>query len=819
MNEAVEQYGGKGSSLMHLHRRGYNVPPFIVLSVRELATVTSLPIPKQMDALRDLWQNLSKEQQDFNKNASFAVRSSAVAEDGKESSFAGQFKTVLEVKDADVPAAISSVLDSVSSPQVIAYLQEKGQNVRLEMAVIIQQMVPATVAGVAFGRHPLSGNENQKVINAVAGLGDKLVDGSENADSYVFENKQLLKQHIEGEEPLLDHNACTIILDVLEQLYLLTGSAQDIEFAFVDDIFYLLQARPITATGITPNKIAWDNSNIIESYPGLTLPLTFSFIEKMYEAVYRQFSAVLGVSPKRVRNNETIYANMLGLLNGRVYYNLNNWYAALAQLPGYSINASFMEKMMGVKEKAQVNLNLQKTSRLQSWWEAGKAISGILLSLAKSRKATAHFKSRFNDVYRGFAKENFFKSPLPQLWNRYESFAQLMIKEWKAPLANDLFAMIYFGSLQKLCKRLLPQQEDLHNRLLAGSEDVSTTEPMRLLPKLAAEIAAEESLKVLALKGDPDALWKVLNNGTYPRLLINIQQYLEAWGERCIAELKLETITYQQDPLGLLSVLINYVKQGNFTSPLKLDAEQKRKQAELEYFGAAKGFLKKKMARHVLNQARYFVSNRENLRYFRTRGFGMVRRIVLAMGEQLHQSKILDKAGDVFYLDLSELEMASKGNCNSFSRQIAERKQAYALYDTLPLPERLYTNGQPQMPVLLPEALAQEGNAQLLQGIGCSPGVVRGEVCKITSAAGEVLAHNSILTTYATDPGYVVHFAGAKAILTERGSLLSHAAIVSREMGIPCVVGIPNLMNSLKNGDEVILDGSTGLVKIISNNE
>ena len=72
------------------------------------------------------------------------------------------------------------------------------------------------------------------------------------------------------------------------------------------------------------------------------------------------------------------------------------------------------------------------------------------------------------------------------------------------------------------------------------------------------------------------------------------------------------------------------------------------------------------------------------------------------------------------------------------------------------------------------------------------------------------------MVTYATDPGYVVMFSSSKGILTERGSLLSHAAIVSREMNIPCIVGITGLMEQLNHGDEIIMDGSTGVVKILN---
>src|SRR5262249_45103000 len=94
----------------------------------------------------------------------------------------------------------------------------------------------------------------------------------------------------------------------------------------------------------------WDNSNIIESYYGVTTPLTFTFARRVYEDVYGQFCRLMGVSELLIETHRHVFANMVGLVRGRVYYNLLNWYRTLGLLPGFAFNRGFMERMMGVRE-------------------------------------------------------------------------------------------------------------------------------------------------------------------------------------------------------------------------------------------------------------------------------------------------------------------------------------------------------------------------------------------------------------------------------------------------------------------------------------
>jgi len=247
-------------------------------------------------------------------------------------------------------------------------------------------------------------------------------------------------------------------------------------------------------------------------------------------------------------------------------------------------------------------------------------------------------------------------------------------------------------------------------------------------------------------------------------------------------------------------------------------AESQRIAAEQTMHNALKNKpLQRLLFNHVLKKARYFVSNRENLRYERTKAFAIVRQLSLAMGERLAEQNHLQQPRDVFYLTQSEIFNFIDNNqlTQNLNSIVAERKTLYARYESVHVPERFTSNGSHLPDFQQKTETKLNGHASQLKGIAACAGVVQGVVQVVHHPHEVTKLQGDILVTISTDPGWVVLFPGCKGILVERGSLLSHAAIVSREMGIPCVVGVPNLTHSLKTGDKVLMNGGTGEIKIL----
>jgi pyruvate,water dikinase len=207
----------------------------------------------------------------------------------------------------------------------------------------------------------------------------------------------------------------------------------------------------------------------------------------MYESVYIQLCRLLGVSEADLTKNAGVFANMLGLINGRVYYNLLSWYKALALLPGYHLNAEFMEKMMGVKERFELK-DLPKRSK---WTERARVlimIKSMISNLRALPKMRVTFQADFQKVMDEFNQIPLHEKDSHELMELILRFEQTLLKKWKAPLVNDFYAMIYFGFTQKLAEKYqLP--EGIHNQLLSSAGDIISVEPIHQIEKIVDKIS------------------------------------------------------------------------------------------------------------------------------------------------------------------------------------------------------------------------------------------------------------------------------------------------------------------------------------------
>jgi pyruvate,water dikinase len=853
--------GGKAKNLFNLEEIGINVPRFIVLPQEVLMSLLPQEIlHSEHKTITDFIQQINIPQNitadiisNFPGTKYFAVRSSAADEDQVDFSFAGQFESYLFVTKENLADKIKSVWCSLFAERVLAYYKNNNLNHRSSIAVIIQEMIDAEAAGVVFGINPINGNKNEKWISAVFGLGEGLVSGELNADHFIIKNgiittqlankthqivmgsssaggtKQTEVVKEKQDLPALTHAQIIELENILNLLCKEFGTPQDVEFAVKDDKLFILQARPITTlhklNDQTGARIVWDNSNIIESYPGVTTPLTFSFIRDSYESAYKLFCGYMGVSQSVIKQNERVFANTLGLINGRVYYNLKTWYHMLAMVPGYSINARFMESMMGVKERFDIPESY-RLSKGVAWRQIIKMLVNMyrrFLSLSQERK---NFTDLLNKTISAYKKINFAEKKAEELMQLYLAFEKTLLNEWKAPLLNDFFAMIGYGMLQKRCKKYaISENPNIHNDLLCGSSDIISTQPIHRSIAIATAISADEELRELFRSADEDTIWKKLSihkDEKYGSLKKDIDHYISDFGERCIGELKLESVSYTQEPSKFIKVLKSYVETGITAAKTSGKIEEEiRRNAEQELEATLKNkWYKKWKLKRTLKTARDLVSARENLRYERTRAFGMVREIFSAIGERFYSEGLIESGRDIFYLTKEEIFSFIEGTSvtQNIKALINLRKKEFEGYKQQnPPSERFATYGTVYHANDFFNSSRVEKTDGNMKGIGCCPGVVRGKVKVVLDASKVSSLNGDILVTSSTDPGWVTLFPGAAGIITERGSVLSHSAIVSREMGKPCIVSVSGLLKTLKTGDEIEMNGSTGVIKFIKN--
>jgi len=762
-NYDITKIGGKAGALAKLAGVFDNIPRWFVVGA-DGATKG-----KVADALAA-----------FDEVTLFAVRSSADIEDGGDNSFAGQFETFLNVAKADVYESVQKVRDSAVSRRVAAYKQEHGITAATKTAVLVQPMINADFAGVAFGANPVTGNTKQCVISTVKGLGDKLVDGSVDGDTFI-----VTEGNVSG-RGVLTHEQCKEVAEMAKKASRFFGYYQDIEWAYEKGKLYLLQSRPITSLRKFTEKTGyiniWDNSNIAESYNGITTPLTFSFIRLAYEHVYREMCRMLGVSEKKIAENDYIFTHMLGLSDGQVYYNLLSWYKLVAILPGYKTNGKFMEQMMGVKESLPPEV--RRLLPPPSDASVATAVKRLWKHYRRNEKNVAGFFELLNSTIKARDLSGYSLFELAQYYRELEA---KLLKNWDAPVINDFFAMIFYGLLKSTSKKWCGiEDENKFNGLLRNTGDIISAEPARLVRVMAEKKAKGEDIAE------------------------KIAGYLDKFGDRCINELKLESETLVDNP----QILYNAID--SFAAKLNSGGGQAVKDDFDEHKIINSAGIKKPVFKWILKNARRTIRNRENLRFERTRVFGTVRGIFKEIGMRLASFKVIDNAADIFYLEVGEVLGYIEGTATTYNLAglAALRKAEFAGFKRL-ADDRFDTYDCVGLSARHTKQAAAEPGGDILTGLGCCPGIVRGYARVITDPENANIHPNEILVAQRTDPGWIMLFPVAAGVLVEYGSLLSHAAIVVREMGIPAVVSVKNLFANVQTGDLIELDGEKGLVTII----
>ena len=401
----------------------------------------------------------------------------------------------------------------------------------------------------------------------------------------------------------------------------------------------------------------------------------------------------------------------------------------------------------------------------------------------------------------------------------YKNFENTLLLKWKAPLINDFFAMIWFGILKKMSKKNCPNEPNIHNDLLCGSQDIISVEPVHKSISISQEIQKNKASKEFFLQNSPKQIWQNIST-SFPEIKEKIDDFIEKFGNRCVGELKLETISYSEDPTLYVKLIKSYVEQGVTNKNISANIEEElRVKAEDKIFEALKGkSFKRFVFKYILRKTRKLVSNRENLRFERTRGFGMVRKMFIELGKRWQKEGYLKHERDIFYLELNEITSAENEFDLSLKQKIESREEEFENYKNQEPPkERFFTYGNNFADEYIYSTEKVEEIKGDLEGIGCSPGIVQSKVCVVENPSEIDSLKGDILVARSTDPGWVTLFPTASAIIVERGSLLSHSAIVSREMGIPCIVSVDGLLRTLKTGDEVLMNGSTGKIKLIKN--
>lgn len=833
----LNKVGGKAFNLARLSLNDFNVPPFIILDTDEFWNFLAKDKERYKELLlnynasslseiRKLIENkefslISKERiktkldEVFKRHGKIIIRSSATDEDGNNYSFAGMMESYpdLSIED-DVFGYIKKCYLSCFSDRAMEYRAlNKLIDEELSMAVIIQSMVESDFSAVAFTTDPQTNDPDEVLISVVKGTGEKLVSGEENSDDYVVDAEGDVRR-LSGSLDI-DKRIIREIADIgkkIEESYD-KKRARDIEIAIKDQKIYVLQERPISAYSHIDKgqfRTIYDNSNIIESYSGVTTPLTFSFAREVYEKVYRQTLNNFFISQEDIESIKEDLANMICFYQNKVYYRLNSWYKMTALYPGYNKNKKYMENMMGVKLELKEGKAKQKLRLFRIYLR-------FIHKLLRIKKDSLLFVDKFERITKDHFNNSFENYTNKGLVDLYRQLEENILDDFTTPITNDMGAMVFLGILNDaLKKKKLSDYEGLLSKVLAKQGNVESLKQSIALIDLVNYINNDTQLKSYYQNTEIEKIIEELDKDN--KINKQIKEYIYKYGSRAMEELKLETVTLFQDPRFLIQTIKNYLNME------KIPAVYSDEEFDIKDFYKHFSLFEKLYIKPVTEITKYFVKNRELLRLRRTYIYSIVRNIFLRMGQNFKEEGIIENARDIFFMNKNEaFDIASFGivGYEDIRTQIEERKKEYEINKEKECYERMYFYGEVKEENMLPiyarqEIISQDLNT--LQGVAGGGRVVEG-IVKYVKEPEEADIEGYILMAKRTDPGWTVLFPMAKAVIIERGSVLSHSAVIAREMGLTLVVGIRGLTSRVKDGMRVRVDGIKGTVEILEAND
>ncbi len=775
--------GKKAERLFIMKENGFNVPTLFCIN----------EIPEKEKLLSVL-----------NDGRAFSVRSSALCEDSSDNSFAGQFDSFLFVKKENVYDKIKACFLSAKKENVISYCKENGINPdTIKMSVIVQEMIDSDYSGVIFSSNP-QGILNESVIVMGSGTGDNVVEEKTDVTTCYYNrtDKKYYTEKSSEKSPSMTENLIEKLISLCEKTEEIFGKLIDIEFSVKDDEVFILQVRPITTIN-DKSPLILDNSNIVESYPGVSLPLTISFVKEAYSGVFKGLANRVLRDEKIVNKYNETYYNMTGSANGRVYYKISNWYTILSFLPMSKKIIPVWQDMMGVTEKSvdSDGVKLSFFKRLSTYFN-------VISEAFSVRKNMEKLNASFPATEKYF-RENFASDiTLDDVKKLYNEISDKVLSVWDITLLNDLYAFVFTGLLKSEIKKSgVTEYEKKVNEFISGISNIESMKPIRAMIRLA-DYDRNVLDELNCLQTEKELEEKLLD---YPEFKEKFYEYISLYGDRSPEELKMETVTFRESPLLLMKKISELSSDKDiFERTKKSLLDESEKSAESIAVDIKK---RKKRIQYFAEKASVGIMNREISRLNRTRIYGMVRSMFLRAGEIFYESGKIQNIRDIFYLTKNEI---FNGKPDTFAEIIEKRKCDYNGFYELPAFSRIiFSDKEFDKKIIRTDTVSIiASDEKILCGTPSSAGITKGEAVVVKDACNPPNTKGKIIVAKMTDPGWVFLLSNSKGIISEKGSLLSHTAIISRELKIPAVVGVKNASELIKDGDIIELDGNSGTIKI-----
>ncbi|MFI7447816.1 PEP/pyruvate-binding domain-containing protein [Nonomuraea sp. NPDC049714] len=871
----LDEVGGKAANLGELTRAGLPVPPGWVLTTgayQEAAEAAGLdaviaaggrglapaararlletPVPAAVErAVREAYGRLGDE-------TAVAVRSSATAEDLPFASFAGQQDTYLNVVGPQaVLDAVRRCWASLWTDRAVAYRESNGiDHARVRLAVVVQVMVDARVAGVMFTANPVTGRRRETVIDAAPGLGEAVVSGAVNPDRFVVDtdrgeilhrqqgDKRLAIRALPGggtervDTEQVEAGSDGFCLDDARVRELAAlgarveghyGAPQDTEWALdADGKLWLTQSRPITTLYPLPEPRGQDlrlyfSLNVAQ---GVMRPLTPMGIAAL-KLVAGGAASLFAASPEDLAGRRD-GPGVLAVSGERLWIDLTT---AVRSRPGRFILPKVLSA--GEARSGAVLESLADDPRLSVIHASRVPLARAAFRFARRVHAPTRVRQAVTSPERALAftrrigEEVDRRLRVPDTATPAERLAHAeRVLAGTFPLMISIMPIVItgyglFGLAARLSGVPLGEMQDV----LRSVPHNPTTEMDLELWALSTRIEPEPFRRAPV----SELVRRYRAGELPPKAQREIAAFLREYGHRGVAEIDVGVPRWSEDPAHILGVLANYLRMdgGADLAPEALfargAAEAEATTARLVAAARRRGRVRAAVVRFGLRRTRQVVGLRELPKFYLVKVLAGVRRSLLVVGDHLVTTGVLDAAADVFFLTPAEIESALTGG--DLPEPAAESASAGGDLRGLVAGRRAVHERESRrrhVPRVLlsdgtePEALATAAADGALIGTAASAGTVTGTARVVLDPVGAHLEPGEILICPSTDPGWTPLFLTAGGLVMEMGGSMSHGAVVAREYGIPAVVGVPDATHRITTGMRVTVNGAAGTVTI-----
>ncbi len=778
-----DRFGGKAAGLAELRRLGLPVPAGFVIA--------DASAPGSLAAASDRFGRIG---------APVAVRSSAAGEDGDDQSFAGQYDTVLGVRSTEeFTAAVHRCTQSMGSARATSYSAQSDGASSAIMHVVVQEMVDARAAGVVFTADPASGRRDLMVIDAVAGLGEALVDGSASPEHIVLDAGGTLVVHDVAVNTVLSHEEIAAISSGAQRAAEHWRKPMDLEWAIdAAGTLWWLQARPITTLPGDLNEMdspvagadhVYTRCNIGEMMPGAFCPLTAAVSGYAIDYAMQMTQVVARAQP----SYEQPWLQV-GYFYGHMFLNLTEGTALSSGILGNSLEQFSMSICGRVVDELKpkppqpFRRQIVNTVRLTTHaLSAGPAIRRLGSQIAAWPAPTS------DDP----------RSVLQQLESGVDLYRHVTLthvrSSSRAAVAANILESFSVKQAMKGGRSAEDGQADAM-RWMAGASNVESAMMVDELNSVIAVLAADAAAAERFLTTPPaDAVTEL--RAADHRSGIALRQFLTRHGHRGYRELCMRDPSWADDPHGL----------GSMMQVMLRAALGSAGRATASATGVT-GQLPSRTVRALARLAQGGARGREETKSKMALMAHALKRGYRHLGEVLTASGRLPDPDLVFFFDRSELtRVVGDDDIAELVQRACARRDALPFQDALEFDD--VSVGRPVPVVAAPTATLTDGQ---IVGRPASRGSIDGvvRVAKSIDDARDV-QRGEILVAPVTDVGWTPYFTVIGALVTDIGSSVSHGAVVAREYGLPCVVNTLIATQVLKTGDRVRVDGDRGIVTLL----